>query len=107
MKSLQVPVLSTKRARSNVPYLRLNIRACDNEVTVKIEASPINHAILEIMFGLRLIWSSIRPSERNGHPSIMLDVPAPAVRPSPSPPGGEWLPVRSKLVEVLSRPVPS
>ena len=40
---------------------------------VKIEASPINPSDLRLMFGAADV-GSIRASERNGHPSIVLDV---------------------------------
>lgn len=63
----------------------------DGEVVIEIEATPINPSDLGLMFGAADI-SSARAAERNGHPSVILDMPAPAMA-LMGPRIGEWLPV--------------
>lgn len=61
------------------------------EVLVKVEAAPINPSDLGLMFGAADL-GSLRESEHNGQPSIVLDVPSAAMR-AMAPRLGKWLPV--------------
>ena len=77
MKSLQMQSCVHSEGTIECALFEVDIPAPgDNEVMVKIEASPINPSDLGLMFGAADV-NSIRASERNGHPSIVLDVPAP------------------------------
>ena len=92
MKSLQMQSCVHDNATIECALFEVEIPAPgDMEVMVKIEASPINPSDLGLMFGAADV-SSIRASERNGHPSIVLDVPEPAMR-MMSTRIGDWLPV--------------
>ena len=92
MKSLQMQSCVHEEGTIECALFEVNIAAPnDNEVMVKIEASPINPSDLGLMFGAADV-GSIRASERNGYPSIVLDVPAPAMRAMVTR-VGEWLPV--------------
>jgi len=92
MKSLQMQSCVHNEGTIECALFEVDIPAPgDNEVMVKIEASPINPSDLGLMFGAADV-DSIRASERNGHPSIVLDVPAPAMR-AMATRIGEWLPV--------------
>lgn len=63
----------------------------DNEVLIEIEATPINPSDLGLMFGAADVESA-RSGERNGYPSVILDMPAPAMAMMASR-LNEWLPV--------------
>jgi len=92
MKSLQMQSCVHEESTIECALFEVDIASPkDNEVMVKIEASPINPSDLGLMFGAADV-GSIRASERNGHPSIVLDVPAPAMR-AMATRVGEWLPV--------------
>ena len=92
MKSLQMQSCVHEEGTIECALFEVDIASPkDNEVMVKIEASPINPSDLGLMFGAADV-GSIRASERNGHPSIVLDVPAPAMR-AMATRVGEWLPV--------------
>ena len=92
MKSLQMQSCVHEEGTIECALFEVDIASPkDNEVMVKIEASPINPSDLGLMFGAADV-GSIRASERNGHPSIVLDVPPPAMR-AMATRVGEWLPV--------------
>ena len=92
MKSLQMQSCVHEEGTIECALFEVDIASPkDNEVMVKIEASPINPSDLGLMFGAADV-GSIRASERNGHPSIVLDVPAPARR-AMATRVGKWLPV--------------
>ena len=80
MKSLQMQSCVHEEGTIECALFEVDIASPkENEVMVKIEASPINPSDLGLMFGAADV-GSIRASERNGHPSIVLDVPPPAMR---------------------------
>jgi NADPH2:quinone reductase len=60
-------------------------------VLIEIEATPINPSDLGLMFGAADV-ASARAGERNGHPSVILDLPAPAMAAMASR-AGQWLAV--------------
>ena len=92
MKSLQMQSCVHDEGTIECALFDIDVPApSDKEVMVKIEASPINPSDLGLMFGAADI-DSIRASERNGHPSIVLDVPPPAMR-AMATRINEWLPV--------------
>ena len=77
MKSLQMQSCVHDEGTIECALFDIDVPAPSaKEVMVKIEASPINPSDLGLMFGAADI-DSIRASERNGHPSIILDVPPP------------------------------
>lgn len=107
MKSLQMQSCVHEEGTIECALFDVDIPApSDNEVMVKIEASPINPSDLGLMFGAADM-DSIRASERNGYPSIVLDVPPPAMR-AMATRIGEWLPVGNEacgtVVEAGSSP---
>ena len=63
----------------------------ENEVLVQIEAAPINPSDLGLMFGAADLVSA-RTTERDGQPSLLLDVPPAAMR-AMGPRIGQWMPV--------------
>ena len=63
----------------------------ENEVLVQIEAAPINPSDLGLMFGAADL-ASARTTERDGQPSLLLDVPPAAMR-AMAPRVGQWMPV--------------
>ena len=63
----------------------------ENEILVQIEAAPINPSDLGLMFGAADL-ASARATERDGQPSLLLDVPAAAMR-AMGPRVGHWMPV--------------
>ena len=92
MKSLQMQSCVHEEGTIECALFEVDIASPkENEVMVKIEASPINPSDLGLMFGAADVCS-IRASERNGHPSIVLDVPPPAMR-AMAIRVGKWLPV--------------
>ncbi|MDB2378209.1 zinc-binding dehydrogenase [Luminiphilus sp.] len=92
MKSLQMQSCVHDEGTIECALFDIDVPApSEKEVMVKIEASPINPSDLGLMFGAADI-DSIRASERNGHPSIILNVPPPAMR-AMATRINEWLPV--------------
>ena len=61
------------------------------EVLVAMDAAPINPSDLGLMFGAADL-SSVRATERDGQPALVLDVPPAAMR-AMAPRVGHWLPV--------------
>jgi NADPH2:quinone reductase len=62
-----------------------------DEVVVAIEASPINPSDLGLMFGAADL-GTLRESERDGQPALILDVPPAAMR-AMAPRVGHWMAV--------------
>lgn len=92
MKTLQMQSCVHENATVECALVETTVKEPGpDEVLVAIEASPINPSDLGLMFGAADL-ATARASEKNGQPSIMLDVPPAAMR-AMAPRVGHWMAV--------------
>lgn len=92
MKTLQMQSCVHEDGTVECALVEATVKAPEpDEVVVAIEASPINPSDLGLMFGAADL-STLRESERDGQPALILDVPPAAMR-AMAPRIGHWMAV--------------
>jgi len=92
MKTLQMQSCVHEDGTVECALVEATVKAPEpDEVVVAIEASPINPSDLGLMFGAADL-STLRESERDGQPALIVDVPPAAMR-AMAPRIGHWMAV--------------
>ncbi len=92
MKTLQLQSCVHDNATIECAFFEVDIpEPAPHEVILKVEAAPINPSDLALMFGLADV-DGAKASERNGLPSVVIDIP-PAMLKAYQSRMGQWLPV--------------